>query len=63
MYQRPYTQGKVAFENLITYLMKETNPHSAVRLSPHVIFRSNLSLFSGRIIDTDEETESSFSVS
>jgi LacI family transcriptional regulator len=63
MYQRPYTQGKIAFENLITYLMKETNPHSAVRLSPHVIFRSNLSLFSGRIIDTDEETESSFSIS
>src|SRR5580693_6831194 len=54
MYQRPFTQGKIAFENLVTYLMKETNPHAAVRLPPHVIFRSNLSLFSGHIIDTDE---------
>src|ERR1700744_46216 len=63
MYQRPYTQGKIAFENLVTYLMKETNPHAAVRLPPHVIFRSNLSLFSSHIIDTDEETQSELSVS
>ena len=63
MYQRPFTQGKIAFENLVTYLMKESNPHAAVRLPPHVIFRSNLSLFSGHIIDTDEETESELSVS
>jgi LacI family transcriptional regulator len=56
MYQRPYTQGKIAFENLVAYLLKEKTTHASVRLPPHVIFRSNLSLFSGRIIDTEDET-------
>ncbi len=63
MHQRPYTQGRIAFENLVAYLTKQTNLHTAIRLPPHVVFRSNLSLFSGDIIDTDEETESEFSVS
>jgi len=57
MYQRPYTQGKIAFENLVAYLMKEDKPQPVVRLAPHVIFRSNLSLFSNYIIDTDEDLE------
>lgn len=57
MYQRPYTQGKIAFESLIAHLMKEDKPQPVVRLAPHVIFRSNLSLFSKYIIDTDEELE------
>ncbi len=57
MYQRPYTQGKIAFENLVAYLMKETTSHTAVRLSPHVVFRSNLALFSSHILDTDDEFE------
>jgi len=55
LYQRPHTQGKMAFENLVSYLLEENRPHTAVRLPPHVIFRSNLSLFTGQIIDTDEE--------
>lgn len=59
MYQRPYTQGKIAFENLLSYLMKETTAQTAVRLPPHVVFRSNLSLFSGHIMDTDEGLEAS----
>ncbi len=57
MYQRPYTQGKVAFESLIQYLRSDEKTQPAVRLAPHVIFRSNLSLFAGQIIDTDEELE------
>ena len=57
MYQRPYTQGKIAFESLVAHLTKEDRPQPVVRLAPHVIFRSNLSLFSNYIIDTDEELE------
>ncbi|AEU35200.1 LacI family DNA-binding transcriptional regulator [Granulicella mallensis] len=60
MYQRPYTQGKVAFESLLAYLKEENKPNPVIRLAPHVIFRSNLSLFSGLIIDTDEELETEF---
>jgi LacI family transcriptional regulator len=57
MYQRPYTQGKVAFERLLAYLRHEETCQPVVRLAPHVIFRSNLSLFASQIIDTDDELE------
>ena len=57
MYQRPHTQGKVAFESLIQYLLGDDKTQPAVRLAPHVVFRSNLSLFAGQIADTDEELE------
>ncbi|HEY1731001.1 MAG TPA: LacI family DNA-binding transcriptional regulator [Terriglobales bacterium] len=57
MYQRPYTQGKIAFESLVAHLTNESKTQPVVRLAPHVIFRSNLSLFSGQITDTDEELE------
>jgi len=60
MYQRPYTQGKVAFESLIAYLMQVDAEHPVVRLAPHVIFRSNLSLFTSQLTDNSEEVESSF---
>ena len=49
LYQRPFTQGKVAFENLMTYLLEEKKASSVVRLAPHIIFRSNLPLFSDRV--------------
>ncbi len=49
LYQRPFTQGKVAFENLMTYLLEEKKTSSVVRLAPHIIFRSNLPLFSERV--------------
>jgi LacI family transcriptional regulator len=55
MYQRPYTQGKVAFENLLAHLLKEGNLQSTVRLAPHVIFRSNLSLFSNQILESEDD--------
>jgi LacI family transcriptional regulator len=58
MYQRPFTQGKVAFESLLAYLLKETTSHAVVRLAPHVIFRSNLSLFSNRLRDEDDKVQS-----
>ena len=57
LYQRPYTQGKVAFESLLACLRREALPQRVIRLAPHVIFRSNLSMFSNRIIETDEERD------
>jgi LacI family transcriptional regulator len=55
LYQRPYRQGKLAFENLVAYLLKEGNVQPVVRLAPHVIFRSNLSLFLGAISESESE--------
>jgi LacI family transcriptional regulator len=61
IHQRPYTQGEIAFHNLVAYLLKEKTAHVSVRLPPHVIFRSNLSLFSSQIIDTEDETDNEVS--
>ena len=56
LYQRPFTQGKVAFESLITYLLEEKKTSPMIRLAPHIIFRSNLPLFTDRLDDiTDSE--------
>jgi LacI family transcriptional regulator len=57
LYQRPFTQGKVAFESLITYLLEEKKTSPMIRLAPHIIFRSNLPLFTDRLDDiTDPES-------
>ena len=45
LYQRPYTQGKLAFDTLVALLTRRGNPQPVIRLAPSVIFRSNLSLF------------------
>ncbi len=57
LHQRPYTQGKLAFENLVAHLLQERKPHSVVHLAPHVIFRSNLTLFSSQISNSSDESE------
>jgi LacI family transcriptional regulator len=51
LYQRPYSQGKVAFETLLGHLLAKGKPVPTQRLAPHIIFRSNLSLFTGRLTD------------
>jgi LacI family transcriptional regulator len=51
LYQRPFTQGKVAFESLITYLLEDKKTSPMIRLAPHIIFRSNLPLFMERLDD------------
>jgi LacI family transcriptional regulator len=56
LYQRPFTQGKVAFETLLRYLLDPKRPSSVRTLAPHIIFRSNLPLFLGHLMD--EETQS-----
>lgn len=60
LYQRPFTQGKVALENLLIHLLRDRKPQPTLQLAPHVIFRTNLCLFENRIgtsEDEDIETE------
>ena len=45
LYQRPFTQGRRAFELLLAYLINGKAPEPCVRIAPHIIMRSNLSLF------------------
>lgn len=47
--QRPYTQGRLAFEILVRYLVEGVRPQTVTRLAPHIVLRSNLSLFSSRL--------------
>ena len=49
LYQRPFAQGKTAFEILLRYLVEQVRPERATRLAPHTIFRSNLPLFADRV--------------
>jgi LacI family transcriptional regulator len=58
LYQRPFTQGKVAFESLIAYLLEEKKTSPIIRLAPHIIFRSNLPLFTDRLDDLTDTSQS-----
>lgn len=51
LYQRPFTQGKIAFESLVTYLLEGRKNSPIIHLAPHMIFRSNLHLFTERLDD------------
>jgi LacI family transcriptional regulator len=57
LYQRPYTQGKVAFENLLSYLLKGSESHPVVRLAPHIVLRSNLPLFASRVKNPSQDPD------
>ena len=58
LYQRPFTQGKVAFESLVAYLLEEKKTSPMIRLAPHIIFRSNLPLFTDRLDDLTDASQS-----
>jgi LacI family transcriptional regulator len=47
--QRPFRQGRLAFEILLNYLVQQIKPPSVIRLAPHIVLRSNLSLFSQQL--------------
>ncbi|MGB8261483.1 MAG: LacI family DNA-binding transcriptional regulator [Terracidiphilus sp.] len=47
LYQRPFTQGRMAYETLSRHLVAGVTPRQVVRLAPHVVLRSNLALFTG----------------
>jgi LacI family transcriptional regulator len=57
LYQRPFTQGKVGFELLLRYLLDGVAPEPLTRLAPHIILRSNLSLFTGYLSERWDTTE------
>jgi LacI family transcriptional regulator len=54
LYQRPFTQGKLAFETLCRYLIDGAEPDAITRLAPHIILHSNLHLFLGRLSENSE---------
>jgi LacI family transcriptional regulator len=45
LHQRPFTQGKTAFEALAAYLLHGERPQLLTRLTPHIVMRSNLPSF------------------
>lgn len=59
LYQRPFTQGKAAFEGLMRYLLDGVAPEPVTRLAPHIVLRSNLPLFADRAAPLQETNESS----
>ncbi len=53
LYQRPYTQGRLAIEIMTSFLSNNTTPRQITRLAPHIVLRSNLQLFQ-ELMDRDE---------
>lgn len=45
IYQRPYTQGRMAFRVLHEFLVKDARPPDHLTLSPHLVMRGNLEFF------------------
>ncbi len=54
LYQRPFTQGKIALGTLLQYLVDGIKPEPVTRLAPHIVLRSNLSLFVNRLTSEAE---------
>jgi LacI family transcriptional regulator len=49
LYQRPWAQGQIAFQALYKFLAEGVAPPPVIRLSPHIVMRSNLKLFLDRL--------------
>jgi LacI family transcriptional regulator len=45
IYQRPRTQGRMAFRSLYEFLVEGENPPTQVTLAPHLVMRGNLDFF------------------
>jgi LacI family transcriptional regulator len=59
LYQRPFTQGKTALELLFRYLLEGVKPEPHTRLAPHIILRSNLTLFTSYLTEAADTAISS----
>jgi LacI family transcriptional regulator len=46
--QRPATQGRMAFDQLVLSLINGVRPNLVTRLAPHIVLRANLSLFTNQ---------------
>ncbi|HVZ84500.1 MAG TPA: LacI family DNA-binding transcriptional regulator [Terracidiphilus sp.] len=55
LYQRPFTQGKLAFETLCRHLVEGIQPEPVTRVAPHIILRSNLPLFIDRLPESMDD--------
>ena len=49
IYQRPWVQGQIAFQALYKFLGAGVRPAPVIRLSPHIVMKSNLKLFLERM--------------
>jgi LacI family transcriptional regulator len=49
IYQRPRTQGRMAFRVLYEYLVENEYPQQNVTLAPHLVMRGNLEFFLQRV--------------
>lgn len=47
LYQRPFTQGRVAIQSLLEFLVGGIRPDPIIRLTPHIVLRGNLPAFAG----------------
>ena len=54
LFQRPFTQGKLALETLVRFLIDGVQPVSFTRLGPYIVLRSNLDLFLNPFSDSFE---------
>ncbi len=57
LYQRPRTQGRAAIDMLARFLLEGVRPERPVRLAPHIVLRSNLSLFLDQIAEPDRRID------
>ena len=56
LYQRPFAQGKAAFEAISRFLADGVKPEEVTKMAPHMILRSNLHLFTRYMIEADDDT-------
>jgi LacI family transcriptional regulator len=49
IYQRPWVQGQIAFQAIYKFLVEGVRPPTVIRLSPHIVMKSNLKLFLERM--------------
>ena len=54
VHQRPFTQGRLAFEALYQFLVEGKCPLPRIRVAPHIVMNSNLDLFLERITAEEE---------
>jgi LacI family transcriptional regulator len=57
LYQRPFTQGRLAFENLLAYLTRREVEPPIVHLAPHIVLKCNLQLFTSKLSEATDEND------
>jgi LacI family transcriptional regulator len=58
LFQRPFAQGKTAFEAISRFIAEGVKPEETHRMAPHIILRSNLHLFTRYLIEADDDATS-----